>query len=96
MVSALAPSNRKQDMRYCGPEFEPQGDMDEFGFPKEINMEDASNKISVEPLLPLIDTSINLLLLKDGDRDHMNHSAINCEQSMAIVEVLRRCREYFA
>lgn len=35
------------------------------------------------------DAAIELLLLKDGDRDHMNHSAITCEQSMAIVDLLR-------
>jgi hypothetical protein len=33
--------------------------------------------------------AIDLLLKKDGDRDHMNHSDITCQQSMAIVEVLR-------
>lgn len=35
------------------------------------------------------DSAIELLLKKDGDRDHMNHSDITCEQSMAIVELLR-------
>jgi hypothetical protein len=40
----------------------------------------------------LTDTAIKLLLLKDGDRDHMNHSNITCEQSMAIVELLRSWR----
>jgi len=38
------------------------------------------------------DAAIELLLLKDGDRDHMNHSDITCEQSMALVELLRSWR----
>jgi len=40
----------------------------------------------------LTDAAIELLLLKDGDRDHMNHSDLTCEQSMAIVELLRSWR----
>lgn len=40
----------------------------------------------------ITDAAIELLLLKDGDRDHMNHSDITCEQSMAIVELLRSWR----
>lgn len=34
-------------------------------------------------------STIDFLLEKDGDRDHMNHSNITCEQSMAVVELLR-------
>jgi len=40
----------------------------------------------------LTDAAIQLLLSKDGDRDHMNHSDITCEQSIAIVELLRSWR----
>ena len=40
----------------------------------------------------LTDAAIELLLLKDGDRDHMNHSDLTCEQSMAIVQLLRSWR----
>lgn len=36
----------------------------------------------------LTDAAIDLLLLKDGDRDHMNHSDLTCEQSMAILKLL--------
>jgi hypothetical protein len=43
----------------------------------------------MEPLPNLIDKAITMLLRADGDRDHMNHSDITCEQSMAIVEILR-------
>lgn len=39
--------------------------------------------------LETTNAAIDLLLLRDGDRDHMNHSDITCEQSMAIVELLR-------
>lgn len=34
-------------------------------------------------------STVDFLLEKDGDRDHMNHSNITCEQSMAVVELLR-------
>ena len=40
----------------------------------------------------LTDAAIQLLLSNDGDRDHMNHSNITCEQSMAIVRVLQSWR----
>lgn len=42
-------------------------------------------------LRSLIDQAITIMLHADGDRDHMNHSNLTCEQSMAIVELLRRC-----
>jgi hypothetical protein len=42
--------------------------------------------------LELTDAAIELLLQKDGDRDHMNRSDITCEQSMALVELLRMWR----
>lgn len=34
-------------------------------------------------------STVDFLLEKDGDRDHMTHSNITCEQSMAVVELLR-------
>lgn len=40
----------------------------------------------------LTDAAIDLILRKDGNRDHMNNSYITCEQSMAIVELLRSWR----
>ena len=40
-------------------------------------------------LVDLTYSTIDFLLEKDGDRDHMNHSNITCEQSMAVVELLR-------
>jgi len=43
-----------------------------------------------------IDAAIELLIRKDGDRDHMNHSNITCEQSMAIVALLRYLRSRLA
>ena len=46
----------------------------------------------MEPLPDLIDRAITILLRADGDRDHMNHSDITCEQSMGIVEILRMCK----
>jgi len=46
----------------------------------------------MEPLPDLIDKIVTMLIRADGDRDHMNHSDITCEQSMAIVEVLRMCK----
>ena len=39
-----------------------------------------------------IDLAIDLILRKDGDRDHMNHSDLTCLQSMAVVDILRACR----
>lgn len=46
----------------------------------------------MEPLPDLIDKAITMLLKADGDRDHMTHSDITCEQSMAVVEILRMCK----
>jgi hypothetical protein len=40
----------------------------------------------------LIGKIIELIVRKDGDRDHMNHSELTCEQTMAIVELLRRVK----
>lgn len=34
-------------------------------------------------------STVDFLLEKDGDRDHMNHSNLTCEQSMAVVDLLR-------
>ncbi len=39
-----------------------------------------------------LDEAIHLMLLKDGDRDHMNGSDLNVEQSMAICILLQHVR----
>ncbi len=39
-----------------------------------------------------LDAAIHLMLLKDGDRDHMNGSYLNVEQSMEICILLRHMR----
>ena len=39
-----------------------------------------------------LDTAIKLMLRCDGDRDHMNSSYLNVEQSMAICIFLQRVR----
>lgn len=39
-----------------------------------------------------LNAAIHLMLLKDGDRDHDNSSALNVEQSMAICTLLRSVR----
>lgn len=41
------------------------------------------------PTLELLDAAIHLLALKDGDRDHMNSSALTVEQTMDICALLR-------
>lgn len=42
--------------------------------------------------LDVIDWSIKTLMLADGDRDHMNGSALNCNQSMVVCSLLRHLR----
>ena len=44
------------------------------------------------PTLQLLNEAIHLLVLKDGDRDHMNPSALTVEQSMDICALLRDVR----
>ena len=34
-------------------------------------------------------TAARLALANDGDRDHMNHSNLKCEQTMAFVRLMR-------
>ena len=46
------------------------------------------------PTLELLDEAIHLMLLKDGDRDHMNSSALTVEQSMDICALLRDVRRH--
>jgi hypothetical protein len=40
-------------------------------------------------LIRATDVAIDVLLKADGDRDQTSHSDISCEESMAIVELLR-------
>jgi hypothetical protein len=47
---------------------------------------------SDSPTLQLLNEAIHLLTLKDGDRDHMNSSALTVEQSMDICALLRDVR----
>lgn len=42
-----------------------------------------------------LDYAVQLMLEKDGDRDHMNRSDLNCEQSMAICGILKVCKSVF-
>ena len=42
--------------------------------------------------LEALDAAIRLMLLKDGDRDHMNPSALTVEQSMMICNLLKQLR----
>jgi len=42
--------------------------------------------------LDVIDWSIRTMLLADGDRDHMNSSAMTCNQSMVVCSLLRHLR----
>lgn len=48
-----------------------------------------TNPMNESERVALTYSTIDFLLEKDGDRDHMNHSNITCEQSMAVVELLR-------
>jgi hypothetical protein len=48
-----------------------------------------TNPMAESELVALTYSTIDFLLEKDGDRDHMNHSNITCEQSIAVVELFR-------
>jgi hypothetical protein len=48
-----------------------------------------TNPMTESERVALTYSTVEFLLEKDGDRDHMNHSNITCEQSMGIVELLR-------
>jgi len=47
------------------------------------------NPMNEDERVALTYSTIEMLMSKDGGRDHMYHSNITCEQSMALVELLR-------
>jgi hypothetical protein len=47
---------------------------------------------TIQTAIIALDNAVQLMLQKDGDRDHMNRSDLNCEQSMAICGLLKVCK----